>query len=427
MLGRTISHYEILEKLAEGGMGVVYKARDTHLDRFVAIKALPPELTGDPERKRRFVQEAKAASALNHPNIITIHDIWSDGGADFIVMEYVPGKTLYELVPREGMPVKEALKYAMQIADGLAKAHSAGIVHRDVKPSNIMVSEDGFVKLLDFGLAKLIEPPVAESDATDTVGPRTGEGKLPGTLAYMSPEQAEGWKLDARSDIFAFGALLYEMLTGRRAFQRESKVSTLSAIVREEPQPVSHVVEGLPVELEKLISRCLRKDRNRRIQHMGDVKLALEELQAEPAGRSAPSAGVVTPSIVVLPFVNLNRDEETDFFSDGLTEELINALAQVENVRVISRTSAFHFKGKTEDIRTVGQRLQVNTVLEGSVRRAGNRVRITAQLVSVADGSHLWSQRFDRELKDIFDVQDEVARAILDTLRVKLAGEPQLP
>jgi len=278
MTGETISHYRILEKLGEGGMGVVWKARDTHLDRLVAIKVLPPERVADPERRLRFVQEAKAASALNHPNILHIYDIDQAAGRDFIAMEYVPGKTLDQVIGRKGLALGETLRYAVQIADALAKAHAAGIVHRDIKPGNIMVTGEGLVKLLDFGLAKLTEP--IESDElgpTETLKPVTEEGTIVGTVAYMSPEQAEGKKVDARSDIFSFGLVLYEMVTGRRAFQGETKLSILSAILHKEPPPL----EGAPPELEKIITRCLRKDPERRIQHMIDVKLAMEDLKEE--------------------------------------------------------------------------------------------------------------------------------------------------
>ncbi|HSB15623.1 MAG TPA: protein kinase, partial [Bryobacteraceae bacterium] len=286
MTGRTISHYQILDKLGEGGMGVVYRARDTHLDRFVAIKVLPSEKVADPERKRRFVQEAKAASALNHPNIITIYDIDQADGIDYIAMEYAAGKRLDRLIPRHGMPLSEALKCGVQIADALAAAHGAGIVHRDLKPGNVMVTDKSQVKVLDFGLAKLTETGESGEDfetrtIRDEEGPRTGEGRILGTAAYMSPEQAQGKKVNARSDIFSFGSLLYEMVTGRRAFQGDSVVSTLAAIIKENPTPPSQVVEGLPKEVERLISRCLRKDPERRFQHMVDVKMALEELKEE--------------------------------------------------------------------------------------------------------------------------------------------------
>jgi Tol biopolymer transport system component/tRNA A-37 threonylcarbamoyl transferase component Bud32 len=282
VIGQTISHYRIIEKLGEGGMGVVYKARDTRLDRFVAIKVLPAEKVADPERKERFVQEAKAASSLNHPNIITIYDIGQAEGVDFISMECVVGKTLDQLIPRRGMRLNEALKCAVQIADALARAHSAGIVHRDLKPGNIMVNEHGLVKVLDFGLAKLTEPTSAsEDDATRTLRPSTEEGKIVGTVAYMSPEQAEGKKVDARSDIFSFGSVLYEMVTGGQAFHGDTKASTLAAILKDNPRPASQLVDRLPREVERLISRCLRKEVDQRSQHMDDVKIALQELKEE--------------------------------------------------------------------------------------------------------------------------------------------------
>lgn len=282
MIGQRLLHYDIVDKLGEGGMGVVYKARDTHLDRFVAIKVLPAERVADPTRKARFVQEAKAASALNHSNILHVYDIGKSEDTDFIAMEYVDGKTLGQLIGRKGLKLGDALKYGAQIAAGLAKAHATGIVHRDLKPANVMVSSDGIVKLLDFGLAKLIEPGGSESQApTRTMQPHTEEGTIVGTVAYMSPEQAEGKPVDARSDIFSFGSVLYEMMTGRRAFQGESKLATLSAILRHEPPPVSTLVEEIPPELAKLIHRCLRKDPERRLQHLADVKLALEDLIEE--------------------------------------------------------------------------------------------------------------------------------------------------
>ncbi len=282
MIGQTISHYRIIEKLGDGGMGVVYKALDNHLGRTVAVKVLPPEKIADAARKRRFVQEAKAASSLNHPNIITIYDIDSADGIDFIAMELVLGKTLDRLIPRHGLRLNESLKYSVQIAEALTAAHRAGIVHRDMKPSNVMVNEQGLVKVLDFGVAKLTEPSgPGEDEATRTLKPTTEEGTIVGTVSYMSPEQAEGKTVDARSDIFSFGALLYEMVTGRRAFQSDSKIATLSAILREEPKPAGQVVEGLPRELERIIARCLRKGPERRFQAMPDLKVALEELKEE--------------------------------------------------------------------------------------------------------------------------------------------------
>src|ERR1039457_6295452 len=288
MIGRTISHYEITEKLGEGGMGVVYKARDSRLKRFVALKVLPPEKVADPERKQRFVREARAASALNHPNIVTVYDIDQSDGIDFIAMEYVEGKTLDEVIGRKGLKLNEALKYAVQIADALARAHAVGIVHRDLKPGNVMVTAEGRVKVLDFGLAKLTEPaPVGPEDTTVTAERSTESGRVVGTASYMSPEQAEGEKVDARSDIFSFGSVLYEMLTGRRAFRRDSRTLTLAAILHQEPPALP---EGAPSELERVVARCLRKDPARRFQTMADLRVALEELKEE--SESGKLAGI---------------------------------------------------------------------------------------------------------------------------------------
>src|SRR6476661_8627349 len=282
MIGQTISHYRVVEKLGGGGMGVVYKAEDTRLDRFVALKFLPEDVADDPQVLSRFRREAKAASALNHPNICTIYDIGEQDGRAFIAMEFVSGKTLDRLIPRHGLRVNEALKHSVQIADALAAAHKAGIVHRDLKPGNVMATEHGLVKVLDFGLAKLTESAApGEDEATRTLKPTTEEGAIVGTISYMSPEQAEGKKVDARSDIFSFGALLYEMVTGRRAFEGATKIAALSAILREEPKPASEIVEGLPRELERIIARCLRKSPERRFQTMADLKVALEELKEE--------------------------------------------------------------------------------------------------------------------------------------------------
>ena len=313
-LGRTLSHYELTEKLGEGGMGIVYKARDARLERFVAIKILPPEKLSDPERTRRFVQEAKAASALNHPNIITIHDIAEDHATQFIVMEYVSGKTLDQTIRRHGLRLNEALKHAVQVADALTAAHEAGIIHRDLKPGNVMVNEKGQVKVLDFGLAKLTEKSEPDQAATRTIAaaesPLTEEGTVLGTVAYMSPEQAESRKIDARSDIFSFGAMLYEMVTGRKAFHGDTRLSTLSAILRDDPKPMNDAAEAVPRDLQKIITRCLRKDPARRFQTMADLKVALEEVREEsesgqltdvvPAPPSGPSRSLYAVAATVL-------------------------------------------------------------------------------------------------------------------------------
>ncbi|HEY2012716.1 MAG TPA: protein kinase, partial [Bryobacteraceae bacterium] len=294
MIGQSLGHYRIEAKLGEGGMGVVYRAFDTHLDRSVAIKILRADAINSPERKRRFLQEAKAASALNHPNIIHIYDISSSDGTDFIAMEFVAGKTLDQLIGRNGLPLRDTLNYSIQIADALARAHSAGIVHRDLKPANIIVAEDGRVKLLDFGLAKLTEPTIDSEGATATMAApehlQTEEGAIVGTVAYMSPEQAQGLKVDARSDIFSFGSLLYEMVGGRRPFEGATKMSTLSAILEREPQPLSELAPNLPADFEKIISRCLRKDRDRRAHDVADIRVALEELREDSVSGKLASA-----------------------------------------------------------------------------------------------------------------------------------------
>ena len=344
MVGQNLLHYRIVEKIGEGGMGAVYKAVDTHLDRPVAIKVLPPDKVADPERKQRFVLEAKAASALRHPNIVVIHDIAADRGRDFMVMEFVEGQSLDALIGRRGLKLSDALGYAVQVADGLAKAHAAGIVHRDLKPTNIMVTGEGLVKILDVGLAKLMEAaPDSEAGPTLTIGqdgkPRTEQGFIVGTAAYMSPEQAEGKKVDARSDIFSFGAVLYEMLTGRKAFGRESGIKTLAAVLGEEPKPPSTVNEAIPLELERVLVRCLRKDPQRRWQTMSDLKVALQELKedsdsgklmaaASPAGRgkkksvflvAAASILVLAAAAVVLKLFILTPSGPIDYEITPLT------------------------------------------------------------------------------------------------------------
>jgi eukaryotic-like serine/threonine-protein kinase len=301
--GHKLGPYEILSTLGAGGMGEVYKARDTRLDRIVAIKILPSDKTTDPDRKQRFLQEAKAASALNHPGIVTIYDIGSENGVDYIAMEFIAGKALDQLIPRNGMPLGELLRYSAQAADALSKAHQAGIIHRDLKPANVMVSPDGLVKVLDFGLAKLTQPASNEGDATQTMKALTGDGKVVGTTYYMSPEQAEAKPVDARSDIFSFGAMLYEMATGQRPFVGDSQVAVLSSILRSDPKPAGEIRTGLPAELTRIIARCLRKDPARRFQHMADLKVALEELKDESdSGSLAASPARIAPRRTVSPW-----------------------------------------------------------------------------------------------------------------------------
>ena len=400
-------------------MGLVFKARDTLLDRFVAIKCLTPDAVANNERRRRFVQEARAASALNHPNIITIYEIAEADGVDFLAMEFVRGKTLGEILAGGKLDAPTVLRHSVQIADALAAAHQAGIVHRDLKPANIMITESGLVKVLDFGLAKLTEPNVS-GDAALT---QTQAGVVLGTVSYMSPEQAEGRRLDGRSDIFSFGSVLYEMLSGRKAFARGSSLSTLAAVLREEPEPLPAAPE-----LERVVNRCLRKDPERRFQSMAELKGTLEELRQDfSSGITRSHSQQIRPeekSIAVLPFRDLSAQMDQEYFCDGMTEEILNTLPQLCSVRVASRTSSFQFKGREEDIRKIGAALNVSTVLEGSVRKSGTRLRIAAQLINVADGYQLWSDRYDREMEDVFDIQDEISLAIVNALKLQLSADP---
>ena len=426
-------------------MGLVFKAKDIQLGRFVAIKVLIAG-TDSADHRARFIQEARAASSLNHPNIITIHDIVTIDEGECIVMEFVRGKTLADMVEEGRIPTVDCLKFATQMADAVAAAHSIGIIHRDLKPANVMVTPEGLAKVLDFGLAKLAGEEAGESaigsgfgDSDRTMSihvdtrPKTAEGAIIGTVAYMSPEQAQGQRIDTRSDIFSFGAVLYEMLTGERAFRGNSGLATLTAVLRDDPRPFAVSNVDAPEEVQEVVMRCLRKDPDQRFQSMRDVKAAMEQIyfssrsgimQVSASGIwKKPAAARAMPSIAVLPFVNMSSDKENEYFSDGLAEEIINALTKLENLRVTARTSAFVFRGAQQDIRQIGETLHVSSVLEGSVRKSGNRVRISVQLIDVGDGNNLWSERYDREMTDVFEIQDEISQAIVANLKVRLASQ----
>jgi serine/threonine-protein kinase len=469
-------------------MGEVYRARDTKLDRDVAIKVLPEELASDRERLRRFEQEARAASALSHPNIITIHDIAEEGSTHYIVMEYVEGKTLREIIGDRALPTRRLLELATQVAGGLAKAHAAGIVHRDLKPENLMVTEDGFVKILDFGLAKLV-PGASEGGSEIATMAREGTtpGAVMGTVGYMSPEQAKGLTADFRSDQFSLGAILYEMATGRRAFQRDTAVQTLSAIIESEPASLSDVSPSLPAHLRAIVTRCLAKDPHDRYDSTRDLGRDLKSVQEvsseaptedrvsvtrdggrlkiqveEPGGekihldvpeRTAllPLLGIVVVSVLalavgfnvaglrerlfgevgpgkiesvaVLPLENLSGDPEQEYFADGMTEALIADLAKIGALKVISRTSVMQYKGVKKPLKEIARELDVDAVVEGSALRVGDRVRITAQLIEAATDQHLWAESYERDMRDVLALQSEVAQAIAQEIQATLTPE----
>jgi serine/threonine-protein kinase len=433
MIGQTFSHYKILEKLGSGGMGVVYKAQDTRLGRNVALKFLPGEFAQNRQALERFQREARAASALDHPNICTIHDIGEQEGQPFIVMQFLKGRTLRRYLGSGPLDQEHLIEWSIQISSALKAAHDRGIIHRDIKPDNVFVTESGPIKLLDFGLAKLVEEgpygAPAELD-TQAGGPLTAPGIGVGTPYYMSPEQLLDKDLDARSDIFSFGVLLYEMATDHMPFQGQDLGAVFQKILNEAPVSPEKLNPELSGPLGQVIQKALEKDREARYQSAKELLKDLTRLKeggnslARMATSSAPKVQA-QPSIAVLPFVNMSPDPENEYFSDGLAEELINALTQLKGLRVASRTSAFSFKGGHESISQIGRELKVDTVLEGSVRKAGKRLRITAQLIKIADGYHLWSERYDREMEDIFDLQDEIARKIVDKLRVNFVEDSQ--
>jgi serine/threonine protein kinase/tetratricopeptide (TPR) repeat protein len=415
MIGKTISHYKILEKLGEGGMGVVYRAEDTKLGRTVALKLLAPHTLGNYENQARLEREARSAASLNHPGICTIYEIDRAEGRSFIAMECVEGRSLREEIESGPMELDRAIEIAVQVAGGLEQAHARGIIHRDIKPANIMLTPAGEAKITDFGLAK----PLGATNLTRS-------GVTIGTVAYMSPEQARGAEVDARTDVWALGAVLYEMATGRPPFRGDYEQAVIYQILNEPPEPVTALRSDAPGGLERIVSKALAKAPGERYGSAGELRRDLESLRA--GGRSALSAGESTsprakPSIAVLPFTDMSPDRDQEYFCEGIAEELINALVKLDGLRVAARTSAFQLKDREGDVKTIGARLGVRNVLEGSVRKSGDRLRITAQLVDVKDGFHLWSEKYDRDLEDIFAIQDEISLAIVDRLRVRLLGD----
>ena len=418
--GVRLGPYEVVSPLGAGGMGEVYKARDPRLGRDVAIKVLPPSVAADPARLHRFAQEARAVAALSHANILAIFDI-GPGTVPFLVTELLEGETLRAVIERGPVPVRRATDIALQLVAGLAAAHGRGIVHRDLKPENVFLTRDGTVKILDFGLAKCETGLGGAADADHTMA-ATSAGVILGTVGYMAPEQIRGEPADPRSDIFAVGTVLYEMVSGQRAFHGDSPADTMSAVLREQP-PDLVLRTGTPPAVARIVRRCLEKDAAERFQSARDVRFALEAVTDAPDASPAAPKAANQKSIAVLPFANMSADAENQYFSDGLAEELINALTRLPGLHVASRTSAFRFRGREIDIRQIGKELGVATVLEGSVRKSGNRLRITAQLINVADGYHVWSERYDREMADVFAIQDEIVEAIVKAIAPSLAGE----
>src|SRR5438552_7505289 len=461
LVGQTIGHYKISESIGTGGMGEVYLATDIVAGRKAALKLLPLRFTGDTERLKRFQQEAHAVVGLNHPNILTVYEIGEDHSIHYIASELIEGETLRQRLTRGPMQLSEAVDVAIQVASALAAAHHAGIVHRDIKPDNIMLRADGYVKVLDFGIAKLAESAFAEATA-DGAGSMTladtSLGSILGTVRYMSPEQACGEHVDQSTDIWSLGVVLYEMLTGQTPFTGDTPNDVMFSILEKEPKPLTRYVTHAPTELQQIVSKTLRKDRAQRYHSAHELLQALKDprrkLEAELERAAAPlwlrwarspaalvlgllvaalalglpfyrhqnltTSSPPEKSIAVLPFLDLSETRDQEYFCDGMSEEILEALAKVEGLRVVARTSSFSFKGKSVNAREVGEKLSVANVVEGSLRREGNRVRVTAELINARTGFHLWTETYDCKLEDVFALEDEITRSIVDALKIKL-------
>ncbi|MCI0406079.1 MAG: protein kinase [candidate division Zixibacteria bacterium] len=410
MIGQTVSHFKILEKIGEGGMGVVYRAQDVHLDRPVALKFLPRGLAANLPERERFIHEAKAASALNHSNITTVYEIGEYDGQLFIAMELVEGKTLKQLAGEESPPLERILDVGIQLAEALSAAHEREIVHRDIKGDNIMLTSKSQIKIMDFGLAKL----KGASKLTKT-------GSTIGTVGYMSPEQAQGKEVDRRTDIFSFGVVLYELITGKLPFSGEHQTAVIYAICNDEPEPLSRFRGGVPESLQRIIDKVLTKDVDERYQNISDLQVDLRRTKKELVSGVKEGVKSDKKAVAVLYFENLSPDPDSDYFAAGITEDIITDISKIENIRVASRNAVLPYKGKPVDIPQLGKKMNVDAILEGSIRKAGNRLRITAQLIDTKEGFHLWAERYDREATEVFELQEEIAKSIAAALKVKLS------
>jgi serine/threonine protein kinase/tetratricopeptide (TPR) repeat protein len=412
-IGSTFAErYQVIEELGRGGMGSVYKVLDKELEENTALKLLKPEIAADERIIERFRNELKLARKISHKNVCRMYHLGKKENMHYITMEYIPGEDLKSLIRKIGrLPVAKAVSIAQQVCEGLAEAHKLGIVHRDLKPQNIMIDREGNARIMDFGIARSLKAKGI-----------TEAGAMIGTPEYISPEQVEGEETDLRSDIYSLGTILYEMVTGKVPFEGETTISIAMKHKKETPVNPREFNPLVPEDLSQLILRCMEKDKERRFQDAKELFSELSKIEEEKPESKKISETKWKSSIAVLPFVDLSPQKDQEYFCDGLSEELINALTKVKDLRVVARTSAFSFKGEKMDVREIGKKLDVETVLEGSVRKAGNRIRITSQLINVADGYHLWSEKYDRDMEDIFAIQDEVTLAIVDTLKVKLLG-----